>query len=152
MANGGTGERRVKYTPRSTHRPSFGYVSPMHRTNIAALALGLALASCASGPRPLQLLAGADPVYPPAARAAGIEGEVTVRYDVTAAGRVVNAVVLAASPAGVFEQAALAAVASWRFRPPTARSEPSTAPGRVSVLRFRLGDAYGQLPPPPAGK
>ena len=124
----------------------------MHRLMIAALALGCALAGCASGPRPLQLLAGADPEYPPAARAAGIEGEVTVRYDVTAAGRVANVVVLAAKPAGVFEQAALAAVASWRFRPPTTGGEPSTAPGRVSVLRFRLGDPYGQLPPPPAGK
>lgn len=123
----------------------------MHRTTIAALALGLALAGCATGPRPLQLLAGADPQYPPAARAAGIEGEVTVRYDVTASGRVANAVVLAATPAGVFEEAALAAVSSWRFRPPTTRGQPSAAPGRVSVLRFRLGDAYGQLPPPPAG-
>ena len=124
----------------------------MHRTTIAALALGLALAGCATGPRPLQLLAAADPEYPPAARAAGIEGEVTVRYDVTAAGRVANVVVLAAKPAGVFEEAALAAVTSWRFRPPTTGGEPSAAPGRVSVVRFRLGDPYGQLPPPPARK
>lgn len=115
---------------------------------VAALTLGLALAGCASGTQPLQLLAGADPVYPPAARAAGIEGEVTVRYDVTATGRVANAVILAAEPLGVFEEAALAAVTSWRFRPPTTRGEPSAAPGRVSVLRFRLGDPYGALPPP----
>ena len=124
----------------------------MHRTIAAALALGVAVAGCASGPRPLQLLAGADLAYPPAARAAGIEGEVTVGYDVTAAGRVVNAVILAAMPAGVFEEAALAAVTSWQFRPPTSHGEPAAAPGRVSVLRFRLGDPYGKLPPPPASQ
>lgn len=123
----------------------------MHVTLIAALVLGLLLAGCASAPRPLQLLAGADPVYPPAARAAGIEGEVTIRYDVTAAGRVANAVILAAEPVGVFEEAALAAVASWRFRPATTRGEP-TAPRQVSVLRFRLGDPYGRLPSPPEAK
>ena len=117
----------------------------------AALLLALALlAGCASGPRPLQLLAGADPAYPAAARAAGIEGQVQVAYDVTAAGRVENAVVLTAEPAGVFEEAALAAVRSWRFRPAIERGVPVAAPGRVSVLRFRLGDAYQALPPPRA--
>lgn len=112
--------------------------------------LGLALvAGCASGPRPLQLLAGADPAYPAAAQAAGIEGQVTVSYDVTPAGRVANAVVVAADPSGVFEEAALAAVRSWRFRPATEPGLPSVIPRQVSVLRFRLGDdAYGTLPQP----
>ena len=116
----------------------------------ATLLLGLPLvAGCASGPRPLQLLAGADPAYPAAARAAGIEGQVTVSYDVTPAGRVANAVVDAAEPSGVFEEAALATVRSWRFRPATERGVPVSAPGQVSVLRFRLGDdAYGTLPQP----
>ena len=120
------------------------------KSRAVALLLGLALVvGCASGPRPLQLLAGADPAYPPAARAAGIEGQVTVSYDVTAAGRVANAVVVAAEPHGVFEQAALAAVRSWRFRPATERGVPVSVPGQVSVLRFRLGDdAYGTLPQP----
>lgn len=110
----------------------------------------VALAGCASGPRPLVLLAAADLAYPPAARDAGIEGQVTVRYVVTAAGRVARAAVLAAEPPGVFDAAALAAVRSWRFRPPTDRDgNPVEAPGRVSVVRFRLGDGgYRDLPPP----
>lgn len=115
----------------------------------ALLALAV-LGGCASGPRPLVLLSGADLAYPAAARDAGIEGEVTVRYDVTVAGRVARAVVLAAEPPGVFEAAALAAVRSWRFRPPTdGDGNAAAAPGRVSVVRFRLGDdAYGDLPQP----
>ena len=123
----------------------------MHRSPIAAALLALAtLAGCASGPRPLVLLAGADLAYPAAARDADIEGEVTVRYDVTVAGRVARAVVLAAEPPGVFEAAALAAVRSWRFRPPTdGNGNAAEAPGRVSVVRFRLGDdAYRDLPQP----
>ena len=131
-----------------------GYVSRVLLTTSrqisAVTLLGLALvASCASGPRPLQLLAGADPAYPAAARAAGIEGQVSVSYDVTTAGRVANAVVVAAEPGGVFEEAALAAVRSWRFRPATERGVPLVVPRQVSVLRFRLGDdAYGTLPQP----
>lgn len=133
-------------------------VLPTGRSAVAAALLAFAVAGCASGPRPLVLLAGGDLAYPAAARAAGVEGEVTVRYDVTAAGRVARAVVLAAEPPGVFEEAALAAVRSWRFRPPTNRDGAAAAPGRVSVVRFRLGDgAYGDLPPPrrdlgPAGR
>lgn len=143
--------------PRPTKRTRLRYVWQVPSATIpdkvyaAALLLGgLLAAGCASGPQPLQLLAGADLVYPAAARAAGIEGEVSVSYDVTATGHVVNAVVLAAEPGGVFEEAALAAVRSWRFRPLTERGVPVAAPGRVSVLRFRLGDdAYGVLPQPP---
>ena len=117
----------------------------------AILLLGLPfVAGCASGPRPLQLLAGADPTYPAAARAAGIEGQVTVSYDVTATGRVAKVVVVAAEPSGVFEETALATVRSWRFRPATERGVPVAVPRQVSVLQFRLGDhAYGTLPQPP---
>ena len=98
------------------------------------------LAGCASSSRPLQLLGGADLVYPPTARAAGIEGVVQVRYDVTVAGDVANVEVLAAEPQGVFEDAALAVVRSWRFRPAVESGEFVAAPGRVSEVRFELGD------------
>ena len=46
---------------------------------------------CASPNRPVQLLSGAGPVYPPAAKAAGTEGVVVVRYGIAADGRVVGA-------------------------------------------------------------
>ena len=98
------------------------------------------LAGCASSSRPLQLLSGADLVYPPTARTAGVEGVVQVRYDVTVAGDVVNAEVLAAEPPGVFEDAALALVRSWRFRPAVENGEFVAAPGRVSEVRFEFGD------------
>ena len=74
-----------------------------------------------------------------------------VRYDITAEGSVVNAVVEVSEPPGVFDQAALATVRSWRFRPKVDRGEVVAAPGRVSELQFRLGESeYDDLPQPRA--
>ena len=97
------------------------------------------LAACVSS-SPLQFLSGADMVYPPAAKAEGIEGHVVVRYDVTAQGMVINAEVVEAEPEGVFENAALASIVQWRFRAATVGGESVDTPGVVSTLRFRLGE------------
>lgn len=112
---------------------------------LAWLAVG-----CSANSRPLQFMGGDDLVYPPQAKAAGIEGRVVVRYDVTEDGRVVNAVVRRAEPPGVFDEAALATVRSWRFRPQVERDQAVPAPNRVSEIRFRLGDdgRYARLPAP----
>ena len=126
--------------------PACGVVSapmnPMRRKTRrwASLSL-LLLAGCAAAPNPLQFVSGPDPVYPAQARAAGVEGQVTVRYDVTAEGAVANVRVVDATPAGVFEQAALATVAQWRFRPPVVDGRSVSLRDRVSTLRFELGDS-----------
>ncbi len=100
----------------------------------------LLLAGCAAAPRPLQFVSGPDPVYPAAARAAGVQGQVTIRYDVTAEGAVVNLRVVEAVPVGVFEEAALATIAQWRFEPPMVDGRSVSLRDRVSTLRFELGD------------
>ncbi len=96
-------------------------------------------AGCASANRPLQLLSGQGPVYPAAARAEGVEGSVTVRYDVTVEGAVENARVVASEPQGVFDEAALLAVRSWRFNAPVVDGERRPARNRESTLTFLLG-------------
>lgn len=103
-----------------------------------ALLLALALAACASGYRPPQFMGGTDLVYPPPALAAGIEGRVVVRYDVTMQGEVANATVEQAEPAGVFDAAALAAVRSWRFKPARQGRQAVVAHNHVSEVAFRL--------------
>lgn len=113
------------------------------RTCSAGLALGLwlgLLAGCAAPSRPVELLSGAALAYPPAAKAAGIEGSVTVRYDVTAEGAVANARVVASAPAGVFDAAALASVRQWRFRAAVVGGVAVPAQGQLSTLRFTLGE------------
>ena len=104
----------------------------------------LLLAACAASNRPLQLISGQGPVYPPQAKTSGIEGDVTIRYDVNIDGLVTNARVVASSHAGLFDAAALAAVQSWRFNPPVVDGETKVAKNRESTVSFRLGgtDAY----------
>jgi TonB family protein len=122
-------------------------VTSVHASLRGALVLGLAvigLFGCASGDRPLQLVSGTGAVYPPDARANGIEGYVVVRYDVAADGRVHNARVVDAQPAGTFDEAALQAVSRWRFRPPQRNGEAQPVTGLQSRLEFALegGSAY----------
>lgn len=113
----------------------------MHRPVTIALVATMAVVGCVAPSRPPQFIGGADLVYPAEAKAKGVEGRVVVRYDVTADGSVVNAVVEASEPPGVFDESALAAVRSWRFRPRVDRGEVVDAPGRVSELLFRLGES-----------
>lgn len=109
-------------------------------------ALLSALVACQSNQnRPLQLLSGAGPSYPNAAKEQGIEGEVTVRYAVGVNGSVRDAVVIDAQPPGVFEEAALAAVRSWRYAAPIHNGEVSAVPEVVSVVRFRLNQTPDYL-------
>jgi len=91
--------------------------------------------------RPMQLLSGSGPVYPPQAKQAGMEGNVVVRYNVSVDGRVINARVDSAQPPGVFEEAALDAVRSWRYNPALKDGEPTSVENIVSTVRFRLQDS-----------
>ena len=88
----------------------------------------------------MQLISGSGPVYPAGAKAAGIEGEVVVRYDITAQGEVDNARVERSEPSGVFDQAALAAVRSWHYNPQLRDGEPQAVQNVLSTVRFELAD------------
>ncbi len=57
------------------------------------------------------------PAYPPAVREIGLEGTVEVALTVLADGTVGWVRVLRADPPGYFEQAAIAGVRAWRFKP-----------------------------------
>jgi len=86
----------------------------------------------------MQLTSGAGPVYPPEAKAKGIEGKVVVRYGVSVDGRVIRARVDSAEPKGVFEEAALAAVRSWRYNPAVKAGRPVAVDNVVSTVVFQL--------------
>ena len=103
------------------------------------IAAALLFAGCASQDRPLQLSSGAAPIYPPQAQAQGLEGEVTVQYDVTDQGVVINAVVVASSSGQVFDAAALQAVTSWKFTPARRVGVAIAQQALVSTLTFKVG-------------
>jgi protein TonB len=75
-----------------------------------------------------------NPDYPPRAQSRGIEGWVLIEFTITAAGTVRDARVVDASPKGYFEDAALKAIARWRYNP---KVQEGVAVERVGV-RVRL--------------
>lgn len=64
-----------------------------------------------------RVLRPVTPVYPLEAQRKGIEGKVVLRFVVDENGQVQNPEVIKAEPAGVFEQAALAAIVKYKFDP-----------------------------------
>jgi periplasmic protein TonB len=76
-------------------------------------------------------LRGADPVYPPIARAAGVQGIVIIEATIDADGRVVNARVLRSLP--LLDQAALDAVRQWEYMPTMLNGVPVPVVMTVTV-------------------
>jgi protein TonB len=58
-----------------------------------------------------------SPTYPDAARKRGVEGWVELAFTVQTNGTVDNVEIRNASPAEVFDDAAMRAVRQWRFEP-----------------------------------
>lgn len=77
------------------------------------------------------------PNYPQRALAAGIEGEVTLAFTITAEGRVDNLRVTHAEPRGVFDREARRAASRWRFAPRRENGQP-VAREATKTLYFKL--------------
>ncbi len=96
----------------------------------------------------MQMSAGSDrdviplvripPDYPPRALQRGLEGWVQIQFTITATGTVKDPMVVNADPKNIFDDAALKAIARWRYNP---RVEGGVAVERVGVqtiIRFQL--------------
>ena len=98
---------------------------------------------------PPELLEGAPPEYPVEAYAAGLEADVTVKIHIGADGVVTQVDV--STPVGHgFDEAAVAAVMKYRFKP----AEFDGKPGPIVVettLHFKLESAPAPVEPPPPG-
>jgi protein TonB len=78
------------------------------------------------------------PEYPPAALARGLEGWAQVRFTVSEIGTVKDAVVVAAEPKKTFDDAALKAIARWRYNPKVENGVAVERVGLQTVIRFEL--------------
>ncbi len=76
-----------------------------------------------------------DPVYPAAALRNGVGGWVELSFTITETGTVRDIEVVDATPHGVFESAAMEALASWRYKPRIANGQP-VAHRSTATLRF----------------
>ncbi len=88
-----------------------------------------------SPPRPVQQ---APMAYPSKARAQGLEGYVVLSLLISASGEIEKVQVLEATPAGVFEDAALAGIRDWRFEPAQYQGRSVKVWARQRI-RFDLG-------------
>ena len=76
--------------------------------------------------------------YPVREQTRGIEGWVQIQFSVTATGMVRDPVVVAAEPRGVFDEAALKAIARWRYNPRVDGGVAVERVGLQTVIRFEL--------------
>ena len=107
-------------------RPEVGKIAPLGGTPAAGI------------DRDSLPLVRVPPDYPPAAVRTGTEGWVQVQFTVAASGGVRDAFVVASEPGTIFDDAALKAVARWRYNP---RIEAGVAVERVgleAMIRFEL--------------
>jgi TonB family protein len=118
------------------------------RTTALASVLVLAAATLAIASTeitPPQVTATAAPVYPPAAKAARIEGAVTLAAELRADGTFGEVLVVDCDrPKLGFEDAAIAALRAWRFVPADDNGQPVSSAAMVTMhFRRQVGAAGG---------
>ena len=91
------------------------------------------------GRMPIPFLTPA-PEYPQRALARGIEGWVLVSFTIAETGAVVDAAVVDAVPPGIFDGAAIRALARYKYRPQIVAGVPTATPGMMLRIHFELED------------
>jgi protein TonB len=127
--------------------PQMSLQSGNVENNVAMLTPNLDPRSAMQG---MKLSAGSDrdviplvrisPDYPQRALSRGIEGWVLVRFTITAAGTVKDAKVIDAQPKNIFDDAALKAIARWRYNPKVEEGVAVERIGVQTIIRFQLED------------
>lgn len=108
------------------------------RSTIAIIAAFLAAPVCAIAADAVQSAVPVDrrpPAYPESAGNA--EGTVKLLFKINADGHVHDASIIDSNPKGVFDSAALAAVANWIYRPRTVNGKAVEQPDNAILLRFK---------------
>ena len=94
------------------------------------------------GIRPPAKIVNADPIYPPEAREARVQGVVIMEATISRTGEVSDVEVLSSVP--LLDEAAVAAVRQWRYEPTLVDGEPVSILMTVTI-NFRLRDDDGRL-------
>jgi protein TonB len=117
---------QVAAAPLATARVAAAHVEPARAEPAAIVAAGQ-----------LTLLKSTRPVYPTDAATAGTEGWVELDFTVAPDGAVKDIAVHGANPRGVFENAAIRALAQWRYQPVLEDAQPVAQRARIRI-RFAL--------------
>lgn len=131
--------------PPAPEMPRMQFTTGSVGNNVARLTPNIDTAGALSK---MNLQAGSDtdviplvriaPEYPPRALRRGVEGWVQVQFTITATGAVKDAIVVAAEPQGLFDEAALRSIARWRYNPKVEGGVAVERVGVQTVIRFVL--------------
>ncbi len=138
---------QLEEPPPPPELPQMSFLSSNVNNNVATLTPVVDARSALQG---LSLSAGSDtdviplvripPDYPPRALSRELEGWVLVRFTITETGTVKDPVVVEAEPANIFDEAALRAIARWRYNPKIENGVAVERVGVQTVLDFQLAD------------
>jgi protein TonB len=92
----------------------------------------------AGSDRDIMPLVRINPDYPPRALSRGIEGYVIVQFTISATGSVKDLIVVEAKPEGIFDEAAMRAVARWRYNPKVEEGVAVERVGVQTMITFKL--------------
>jgi len=79
-----------------------------------------------------------NPRYPRIAATKGIEGFVTLTFDINAIGATENIQVVDSNPKGIFNKAARRALSKWKYEPKLRNTKAVPQPGQKVTLQFNL--------------
>jgi protein TonB len=79
-----------------------------------------------------------EPVYPPRALAKGVEGWALVEFTITPAGTTRDVKAVESEPPGVFEEAVVKAVQSWKYNPKVEGGSAIERRGVRVLLSFKI--------------
>lgn len=137
---------QLEEPPPPPELPQMSFASSNVNNNVATLTPVVDARSALQG---LSLSAGSDtdviplvripPEYPPRALSRELEGWVRVRFTITETGTVKDAIVVESS-SSVFDDAALRAIARWRYNPKVENGVAVERVGVETILDFQLAD------------
>ena len=79
-----------------------------------------------------------NPTYPREAQVNGIEGFVTLRFDISELGRPINVSVVKSKPRGIFEKQARKALRKWKYNPKVVDEKAVVQSNQTVTLAFEF--------------
>ncbi len=86
-----------------------------------------------------------NPTYPPKAQRNGIEGFVTLRFDISELGHPINVSVVKSDPRGIFEKQARRALRKWKYDPKMVDEKAVIQTDQTVTLAFEFEKESGLL-------
>ncbi|USD38836.1 MULTISPECIES: energy transducer TonB [Ferrimonas] len=120
-------------------RPMPPSLAPMALSDVGSLTVSMpGKPGFSQSDRQAMPLYRVEPAYPPRAKRMRAEGFVVMKFTIAADGRPTEIAVMESQPVRVFDQAAVKALARWKYQPKMVDGNAVPQPGQTLKLEFRL--------------